>query len=146
MQMQTPTQICQQAMKLRVYLRNSFYPNNQSVVTDNIYNTIQNIIDIDQYDPVHYKVKCKRKKISSIDECYYTFYLQLNNMISTLFNMSSLGYYIDNDGSLSDKDKNSMILVCTNIAQNALSEYLKYMFSCNVLGLTGTSVSIALEL
>ena len=57
----TPVDIVKHASNFRLYLRNNYYPNNQQLVQDTIYNTIPDIVDMN-YQPnmLEYCVKlCK---------------------------------------------------------------------------------------
>ena len=46
----TPVDIVKHASNFRLYLRNNYYPNNQQLVQDTIYNTIPDIVDMN-YQP-----------------------------------------------------------------------------------------------
>ena len=56
------------AMDLRLFLRNYFYPKNQQFIQNNLYSYIQGIDDIDFVsDSYMYRLKCKYKKCSDQD-------------------------------------------------------------------------------
>ena len=55
------------SIDFRLFLRNYFYPKNQQLIQDNLYNSVQSVEDIDCLPQSMYRLKCKTRRASAND-------------------------------------------------------------------------------
>lgn len=138
----TPVDIVKHASDFRLYLRNSFYPHNQSLIQDAIYNTIPDIVDIN-YQPnmLEYNVKCANKKNSPFN---YDENVE-NAIISILSN--SFPVYIANDITVDQNSKTNYITIYRNIINFVhMSLYLKLLYNVCFFQCNNTSRMVMITL
>ena len=71
------------SIDFRLFLRNNFYPKNQQLIQDNLYNSIQSVEDIDCLPQSMYRLKCKTKRASAEDMNGINIENALINILST---------------------------------------------------------------
>lgn len=138
----TPVDIVKHASNFRLYLRNNYYPNNQQLVQDTIYNTIPDIVDIN-YQPnmLEYCVKCTNKKNSPS-----SYDMNVENAIVGILG-NSFPEYIAHDFSIDDKTKVNYNIIYKNIISFVhMSWYLKLLYNVCFFQSTNTSRLVMITL
>ena len=138
----TPVDIVKHASDFRLYLRNNFYPHNQSLIQDAIYNTIPDIVDIN-YQPnmLEYNVKCANKKNSP-----FSYEENVENAIISILSNSFPGY-IANDSTVDQNSKVNYITIYRNITNFVhMSLYLKLLYNVCFFQCNNTSRMVMITL
>lgn len=130
------------AVDFRVFLRNNFYPNNQQIMQDNLYSSIQGIDDIDYIsDSLIYRLKCKTKKSTNCDMNGYN----IEEAIVSTLNKGNIINTISTNSTLSLDEKSSFISVYDQIMKQIhFCGYLKTLY--NIIWFPYTATTFMMEL
>lgn len=124
MNQKTPVLIANEASTFRVYLRNRFYPNNQAIIQNNLYDNIPGAQNI-QPSPnmADYEIKCTKRN-SVTDYSRYVEQAIINSLLS------AFSIYVSNDQEINNKFKDQLMEVYYNIsAYLHCSIYMRYLYN-----------------
>ena len=140
----SPVELTNQAMMFRMYLRNKYYPYDQSLLDQCINQNIPDIMDIDFLPgTTECRIKCKKKKSSP-----HHYYEATENMIWQLFHSTpAIKNMIRNDDSLSPRVKSTYIAIYNDILfRFHQSPFIKLLYSITIMDLNNTSKTVVITL
>lgn len=132
-----------EATNFRVFLRNYFYPSKQQVIQDSMYNCIPDLSDIDySTDTLEYKLKCKKKKSTTLD----TYDYQIEDSIVNTLRLGNITDFIQTS-FLDDTTKYCFGLICNDIfSLFHMSGYLKVLYNMMYFPINTTTRMVVVTL